>query len=236
MSIETDTVANQVRFEIRSGEETGAGMQYANGQDSSPWFPVGGVPHENIFIRIQLNPVTGGHRSHYYNDSDFTIPFHRDTGTFTEVAGWGLIDPTTAFLENVLFGCYNPQDPHDGDTVRFVHFRPQNITLEYSAQYPNGTALTNCEDLTTLEAIQQCIDTVIGYPDPEDPDPPSTNPDIPRAISRFRFKMYAVIFGLCAIFLPLIAGTYYRVSLSSWVAILFVALLGYAILNYSQFM
>lgn len=211
MSIETDTASNNVRFEFRSGEEKGVGIQYATGGDVSPWYGQAGAPYR-VYIKIQFNPTTWAHRTTYYSDPEMTTITHSDADTFVEVAGWGVIDFSTAYLENVLLGSGDPQNPHDGDWVRIEHFR-FNEDRAFIPTFPNGTAIPICPGpFDTIEECQACIDTFLGGPDPFEPDPPGQDFPQTGGFTRFRMRLYFLAIGLSCLTGPMLFFAWKRPS------------------------
>ena len=163
-----------------------------------------------------------------YNDAAMSSLNQTDSGTIASGSRPDIVDMNyemalrTVSTTNVDAGFY----------MRFEEYGRLNVNGTLIT-YPNGTVIYVCLDPEPCDPPEEVIDEIIGYPDPTDPEPPgwpSTD-----TFSRYQFKQWYTLAGFLMIIIPILVGGYYKPGISTWVAILFVALFGYALIHSAQF-
>jgi len=125
--------------------------------------------------------------------------------------------------------CLQPNGRNRGPNLRWSNFPVLAPDDYYIVTDPNGTIVEtwNGENCTTLDCIKDEIDDDIGYPDPEDPDPPGWEDEV---LTAHRFKLILFMIGMIMFVGSPVYGFAARPEAATWITIMMCMLVGVALL------
>lgn len=211
---------DDIRFRFNLRERSG--LVDVNG-GYSQWFTE--ATQGMLYVEVRLNTTGAANWISYdiYDDAEFTNSINYDEYTLTQAT-----DPFRyAYIIESMGGAtgghsisnefytYLSMPVPDNSTWYIVDFNETvvDIIVDFDGN------LTDVEDYIDLE--------VIGYPDPEDPDPPGWEES---PISIHRFKLILFIMGMILFIGTPVYGFAAKPEAATWIVILFCMLSGVALL------
>ena len=207
-------------------ERSGVGIDAVNGY--SQWFDESSGNMLYIEFRVNVSGATKWISYDVYDDPGFTNSIYDALMILTAVTGPFRYPQIVPSLGSGT-----------GDSIWFQYYTYLDMPLEnnsdwYIVDY-NGTIVDFIDDFDgNLTDIEDYIDIeIIGYPDPEDPNPPGWE-DSPITAHRFKLILFAI--GMILFIGTPVYGFAVKPEAATWIAIMFTSFCGVALLWSLQLM